>query len=218
MSDQSFRLTEYFPSVSLTWSGAAWEADDTSYVAVVAGSSSYWMFSSQIDVGGWTKRELTAFFANQYTQKAGSHLATGAVDPALGGIEGTDKLIVTDVPLSESTASLTTLRSAGFMDNPSDYMTIKFMEGTALVQTSNAPNVMSLNDRYQCGSGDPTAAGTLYCYRILDITKAVGPSFVAGDAVRFPQMRYVAEGISAKEPPWIHIDRLRRSYELATVR
>lgn len=209
----AFRITDYFPSVSILWDGAAYAADDERYQYTTVGTASYWLYATQIDMRGWTENELTAFFANLYTQKANRHQAVGAVDPVSGGLEGTDKLIVSDVPLEASEF----LKSAGFMLDASDYMSIKFMEGVVVVQTSNAPTTMTITDRYSSGSGDPTAAGTLYCYRILDLGNG-NPAVVVNDGITYPELRFVAEGVSAKEPEWVHIDRLRRSYELANIR
>ena len=100
---------------------------------------------------------------------------------------------------------------AGFMDNASDYMTVKYGQAQIYVQSTTTPIMMIQADSWSFGSGQPTASGTLYVTRICIPHKdAPAPT----DVITFPALRYVAQGIATAEPEFVYLNRLRRSYEL----
>jgi len=190
--------------------------------------SGVFLWEDQMDIGGWTKEGLTAFFASQYLQRPMPYSATGLVDAVLGGIEVLDQVIVSDEPI-ETTPLVIGIASVGFPSTPDDYMNIKFSQGFDFVQTTTAPMGMTMADSWNCGSNEPTASGTLYLARLVTVRKDApniptearlvtvrkdAPN-IPTDICTVPEYRYVASGIATEEPEFVYLNRLRRSYELS---
>jgi len=215
MTDRPFNIVDYLPEVTVDYSNAAsWELSNSSpYVKTTLTGPDGFVYQSQIDIAGWTKEGLTAFFSNQYTQRSGPYtpdIVPPVLPPALGAndmLQARDYLIITDVPLEINS----TIIHAGFMDNHSDYMTIKFGQAIIYVQSSTTPIMMIQGDSWNFGSGQPTASGTLYVTRIC-IPHKNAP--LPTSTLSFPAIRYVAQGIATAEPEFVYLNRLRRSYEL----
>ena len=216
MTDRPFNLVNYLPALSMKYVAGSTN-DWTINTAVTTAAwtnlgTGVFLFEDQLDIAGWTKEGLTAFFASQYLQRPMPYAATGAVDPVAGGVEILDQVIVSDEPIA-TTPLVIGIASVGFPTTPDDYMNVKFSQGFDFVQTSNAPMGMTMNDSWNCGSGEPTASGTLYFARLVTIRKdAPGPA--ANDTGFVPEYRYVASGIATEEPEYVYINRLRRSFEL----
>jgi len=212
MRDQPFRIVCYLDENTATWNGTDWDFTPTGPTTI---ATDLFVYKETLDVSGWSKQDLTAFFANQNVQRPKTYTATGTInmvtDPALpdntGGIAASDTLIVSDVPLTVDA----NLQDAGFMAHDSDYTTIKLAQGILVTQTINAPQQMTITDSWNYGSGEPTASDTLYLYRVIYITKGTR---LPGDSIDFPELRYVAQGIAAEEDDYVYLNRLRRSYEL----
>jgi hypothetical protein len=208
MTDKPFNIVEYIPEVTLDYSNnTTWETSDPSpYTAITLSGPDGFIFQSQIDIAGWTKEGLTAFFSNQYLQRDGPYTPSGPL-VVTDTIQARDYVIITDVPLQTSNVTI----HAGFLDDVSDYMTIKFGQVSIFCQSTSTPTMMINADGWGIGSGEPTASGTLYVTRIV-IAHKVAPT--AADAVAFPAIRYVAQGLATEEPEFVYLNRLRRSYEL----
>jgi len=196
MKDKPFNIVQYFPQLS-----AKYEAESTNdWIINTVLTTGHWtslgsgqfLFTDRLDMAGWTKEGLTAFFANH------------------GGAEVLDQMIISDVPLDTTPLTLGTA-NVGYPTTPDDYMTIKFAQGFQFVQTTNAPTTMTMGDTWTSGSGEPTAAGTLYLHRLITVLKT---SPAPDDRVNCPEYRYVAQGIASEEPEYVYMNRLRRSYEL----
>jgi len=162
--------------------------------------SGVFLWEDQMDIGGWTKEGLTAFFASQYLQRPMPYSATGLVDAVLGGIEVLDQVIVSDEPI-ETTPLVIGIASVGFPSTPDDYMNIKFSQGFDFVQTTTAPMGMTMADSWNCGA------------RLVTVRKDA-PN-IPTDICTVPEYRYVASGIATEEPEFVYLNRLRRSYELS---
>ena len=215
LADKPFRIADYFPLIRVYQTGeGAWEQQmaGTNVAAYTnLGStpqSGLWLYESEIDIAGWTKEGLTAFFSQIGQQRETPYFSDYVNPTGAAGVVIQDIVILTDVPLSDAE---TTGVFAGFPRSPSDWMTIKYAKGTQRVQTSTAPQNLTENDSWAYGSNDPTASGTLYAYRYVNIQ---APLPVASANVDFPTLRLVAEGIATEEPEFVYLTRLRRSYEL----
>jgi len=208
MTDRPFNIVDYIPPLTVDYSNnTTWEpSNPSSYTAITLTGPDGFVFQSQIDIAGWTKEGLTAFFSNQYTQRDGPYTPSGPLVPT-DTLQARDYVIITDVPLQLSP----TMIHAGFMDNHSDYMTLKFGQATIHVQSTTTPTMMIQGDGWSFGSGQPTASGTLYVTRIC-IPHQGAPT--PASAISFPAIRYVAQGIATGEPEFVYLNRLRRSYEL----
>jgi len=211
MSDKPFNIVDYIPPfTALSTGGTGGWTDGTTggspYNAIVLTGPDGFVYQSQIDLAGWTKEGLTAFFSNQYTQRDGPYTPSGPAVIPTDTLQARDYVIITDVPLQLSP----TVIHAGFLDETSDYMTIKFGQTSIFAQSTTTPTMMINADGWGIGSGEPTASGTLYVTRIV-IPFKVAPA--PGDAVAFPAIRYIAQGIATAEPEYVYLTRLRRSYE-----
>jgi len=209
MDDMPFNIVDYIPAVGVDYSNAAsWELSDPSpYVKTNLTGPDGFVFQSQIDIAGWTKEGLTAFFSNQYIQRDGPYTPSTVLPVASDTLQARDYVIITDVPLQIDA----TMIHAGFMDNASDYMTIKFGQCQVFIQSTTTPLMMIQGDSWSIGSGQPTASGTLYVTRICCPHKdAPQPT----DTISFPALRYIAQGIATAEAEFVYLNRLRRSYEL----
>ena len=207
MEDRPFNIVDYIPGVRVEFTSGAWTDPDNVYDDITLTGPDGVVFQSQIDVAGWTKDGLTAFFANQYVQRDGPYTAVGIAAPA-DTLFGRDYVIITDVPLELGPNVI----HAGFQDDASDYMTIKFGQATMYTQVTTSTSMIQ-TEGWNFGSGEPTASGTLYVTRICIADRATP---VALDSVTFPALRFVAQGIATAEPEFVYLNRLRRSYEQQT--
>jgi len=209
MTERPFNIVDYIPEVSVDFTnGSTWSLTGaSSYQAVTLDGPDGFVYQSQLDIAGWTKEGLTAFFSNQYIQRDGPYTPTFAALNPLATLQARDYVIITDVPLQITP----TMIHAGFMDNNSDYMAIKFGQASIHIQSTTTPTVMIAADSWMFGSGQPTASGTLYVTRIC-----IPQPFpaTAQDFITFPALRYVAQGVAMAEAEFVYLNRLRRSYEL----
>jgi len=209
MTDRPFNIVDYLPEVTVDfYNAASWELSNaSSYSKTTLTGPDGFVYQTQIDIAGWTKEGLTAFFSNQYIQRDGPYTPSAVLPVASDTLQARDYVIITDVPLQVDA----TMIHAGFMDNASDYMTVKFGQAQIYVQSTTTPIMMIQADSWSFGSGQPTASGTLYVTRICIPHKdAPAPT----DVITFPALRYVAQGIATAEPEFVYLNRLRRSYEL----
>ena len=205
MSDKPFHIVDYLPETTLEYT-TSWASSDGRYSAITLSGPDGFILQTQIDIAGWTKEGLTAFFASMFTQRSGPYRSGGAIVPT-DTLSGQDWLIITDVPLDPLNL---TVMEAGFPSHASDYMSVKYAQCRIYTETTTSLQMIQ-SDAFDFGSGSPTASGTLYVTRIVipDMKVALG-----GKGVTFPQLRFIAEGVATAEPEFVYLNRLRRSYEL----
>jgi hypothetical protein len=217
MPDKPFQILEYFPRFTCEpdgesgWKEVPANSDGRWSVVATTSISTAWLFETTIDLGGFTREDLTAFFANQSLQRASPYGVVGVPNPT-GGLVMDDVVVISDVPLDTTAWFAIPFTTPGFLRANSDYMTIKFGQGVQLAQSSTTQGIMLQTDGYSFGSADPTAAAKLYCYRWVGVQKPAPAS--PGDLGVFPELRYIASGITDDEPEFVYLNRLRRSYEL----
>jgi hypothetical protein len=217
MPDKPFQILEYFPRLTLKPDGeSGWIEDpalsDGQWSVVAATSiSGAWLFQTTIDLGGFTREDLTAFFANQSLQRSSPYGVVGVPNPT-GGVVMDDVVVISDVPIDTTAWFTIPFTTPGFIRANSDYMTIKFGQGVQLAQSSTTQGIMLQTDGYSFGSADPTAGAKLYCYRWVGVAKPAPAA--PTDLAVFPSLRYIASGITDDEPEYVYLNRLRRSYEL----
>lgn len=217
LNDKPFRIVDYFGYVRVSG-----EPETSMYIETSA-SQDIWqvmmdtttsfmaMCEKEIDISGWTKEGLTAFFSSIYTQRATPYVSSYTVGPQ-GGAVAQDIIVCSDIPLNDPTNVQRPGAVAGFQYTADDWMAVKYQVGSQRTQTINAPGNMVENDAWSGGSGDPTASGTLWLYRFIIISWPVIPA--TKEYVQYPELRFVAEGIATEEPEYVYLTRLRRSYEL----
>lgn len=206
MTDRAFRLVDYLPEVSLIFDAVAgWEADDTRYVPITLAGPDGLVFTSQLDIAGWTKEGLTAFFASMATQRSEPYTSFMAPVPT-DTLSVRDTLIVSDVPIDLTNV----VNQSGFIGTTMDFTSIKYASCQIYTETTTSHQMIQA-DSFQFGSGEPTASGTLYFARILQpVMVAPAPA----KSVSVPQLRWIAEGVASEEAEYVYLQRLRRSYEL----
>jgi hypothetical protein len=74
------------------------------------------------------------------------------------------------------------------------------------------PNYVQLERSQTFGSGDPTAADKLYCYRIVSV---ISDDLGDGALAIIPAARQILNGYMDEETELVYMQRLKRSYELA---
>jgi len=186
---------------SVLYTGANWQAL----------SASTFLSQETLDISGLSMQELTLFFGSQGLQRSFLYSTTILTTPTGGG-GCVDTFIVSDVPLGDATGATPFSEFAGFNVSPDDYINTKFAHGRVMVQSTNAPLTMIESDQWSFGSGEPTASDSLYMYRWVSILSNAGVA-LENDSLSVPDLRYVATGITTKEPDLMHINRLRLSYE-----
>jgi len=216
MANEPFQLKKTIQGARFIFDVALnqWDLD-----AVAGSTISNWErtsghgFVSQeiIDIAGLSKQELTLFFGSQGLQRPLPYTTDILVTP-IGGAGLVDIFIVSDVPLGDVTSATHTSWSAGFASSPDDALNTKFAVGKVMVQSNNTPITMIESDAWNFGSGDPTASDKLYLYRWVYFTSAAGIA-LNNNIIVIPDLRYMANGITTKEPELQHINRLRLSYE-----
>lgn len=211
--DRPFRITNYLGAGQFQYNGTSGEWQIQQYSDPrwnkVAGFDIF-IWEDRIDVSGWTKEGMTAFFAAQYLQRSAPYSVVGAAPPT-GGAEVIDTVYVSDVPLKTNWWAAPQGFTLPTVDSNADWMTIKFASTQVFAQTTTQPITMVQSDSMGFGSGDPTASDTLYIYRVAFPSK---DSPANNDQVTCPELRYVAEGICTEEPEFVYLTRLRRSFEL----
>lgn len=216
MADDPFQLkktidggTFIYDIATLSWTIRVGTAPNWTKV-----SGNTFLSEEKLDIAGLSMQELTLFFGSQGLQRSTSYHTTITPLP-IGGARALEIFIVSDVPLQDvgalGTPSLGTSTQAGFNISPDDALNTKFARGSIFVQSTNTPGVMIEADTWDFGSNDPTAADTLYLYRWISFVTSGIP--INNDTISVPSLRYIATGITTKEPDLIHINRLRLSYE-----
>ena len=202
-----------------------------------------YLHSSTIDLGGYTRQDdLTVFFRSSFEQKGGTYNAVWqAADgpPGAGPINGYDatiseSIIISSVPLNDDNVLLSTLTAPGFTPAqsvafPQDYGNFDrtvIIHGRRIVHglsttfgamPFNAPGegFMLPLDTFDFSSLEPTAADTLYVYRLIFLPRPSISDSTGLTAAFIPPRRIMLDSLVSEEPDLSYMMRLKRSYELA---
>lgn len=214
------RLAAMHPALTVSYGGGTtWTAypgtPSTGWTQLTGGSGFF--HETQIDLSGYALQDLT-FFPNavgiqdpgQYRMKPGAAATTSAVFVLD---------LITSTPIDPSTIMVTDL--LGLNIGPAMFGSDESFE-TVLYglfrlfsenDTIKIPNYQQLQRSQRFESGEPTAADKLYCYRIVQIS---AEALDAGQSyLLVPACRQMIAGVIDEEPELVHMQRLKRSYELA---
>jgi len=205
MQPRNESLMAMFPPVSASFVGATW-IDTNGYIELGADGL---LFSSTIDLTGWTMEEFTFGTVQSQYQDPGVYSST-AVSSKTEVIE-----IISDVPIN--LAALTVIKDnlglsvPGMLGSAQDFSTILY--GNYRLYVPNAslaafPGFLQLISSGSFGSKEPTASAELYCYRLV---KCAG---VIGELLQAPACRIGLFGAFYQEGDLEYMMRLKRSYEL----
>ena len=149
-------------------------------------------------------------------QDPGVYLYSGDTDVmGVYDIISQERLSEDDLRDIKSNFTTTTQAGPGQSKGPLDRSQI--ISGSFRLMTKNSnitglPTLMLTNRNVSIGSGEPTAVQKLWVYRIVQFV--TGPN--AGDSLVIPASTFVLVGEVFKESELVYMQRLKRSYELAT--
>ena len=214
------RLAAMHPALTVSYAGGTnWTAypGTTGKTWQQLSSGSGFFHETQIDLSGYALQDLT-FFPNavgiqdpgQYRMKAGAAASTSAVFVLD---------LITSTPIDVNRVMVDDL--FGLNIGPAMFGSDETFETVlyglfrlfSVNSTITIPDYQQLQRSQRFESGEPTAADKLYCYRIVQISAEVldaGQSYLLVPACR----QMIAGNIDA-EPELVHMQRLKRSYELA---
>lgn len=236
MSDD-FQLTVEFPYFAALADPTEreWVMDlATPYYSRMLGLPTAFYNETTIDLSGRTVlKDETVFFRSSFEQKGGYDGISWRTSVSLG--EGAFELtIISSVPMTEENL-LAAIVGAGpgftatnFGYDPGNFDRSVIIHGrftqfainTVTAHTdltaTGAGYLMAYNDHY-FSSLEPTAADTLYCYRVINLSdvNTVGGAVVGANVMTLNAKRVILDCMAQEEPTLEYMMRLKRSYELA---
>jgi len=178
---------------------------------------------TNIDLSGYVRQEKTLFPSGVGIQDPGIYkFFLQAGSPPNVQLQVID--IITSSPLGdEAILDLSDKQLAqtgpGMLGSPLEFEQIlmgSYRSFTTDTSFTSLQGSLSLQRSQRFGSGEPTAADTLFCYRIVAF--ALEPSFplptLPGDSITVPPARFIVNGEFVEEADLVHLFRLKRSYEL----
>lgn len=210
-----------FPSLTSTWTLATttWTPDITNaYKLKSSGlpTASAFVWNSTIDLASFKVQDKTFFPRDLRVQSPGLHLCgpDAASWNNLAGVEVMD--IISSVPVTETQllSAILNRKFPGMPDFPLDDQFIMMGKYCAYAADTNLsfPGLINLVKEANFGSGNPTAAEKLYCYRIVVPRSGPAPPLDAA-TIEIPGTRYEIVGEAEHEDELEYIYRLRQSYE-----
>ena len=205
MEARSESLMAMFPPVAATYVGGSW-IDTNGYIELGADGL---LFSSTIDLLGWTMNEFTFGTVQTQYQDPGVYSST-AVSAKTEVIE-----VISDVPMNLAALAIVKdnlgLSVPGMLGSAQDFATIIYGNYRLYVPNLSLaafPGFLQLISSGSFGSKEPTASAELYCYRII---KCAG---VPDETLQAPACRVGLFGAFYQEGDVEYMMRLKRSYEL----
>lgn len=210
--DRNVTMQVMFPRLSTDYAGAAWnDADGWTALGTNA------LFIQQnIDLAGYAQQKMTTAVFETMMQDPGLYLS----EIGGGGASGAgNRLMVTEiissVPFTDNDLQQVSTdlpaRAPGMLGTNQDFEQIIYGNTRLYVQNSTLglPGYFQLIESSGFGSKEPTAADTLFGYKIVQL---VGSN--PGDTLQIPASRIGLSGRAFAEEDLPYIMRLKRSYEL----
>jgi len=187
--------------------GVSWVADNNWEQAA---GKDVLFYEAYIDTSGYTREGLTVFPMGATLQDPGRYTSDNAAVP----MQVVD--IVSQVRLDPSLVYdwIVANNMPGMNGTDVDFIQILWGQyRTLLGQASfqGAATEFLTASAGLFGSGSPSTASKLYCYRFVIL-----PGSTEGDSVSIPASRFVLSTIIAQEDELPFLMRQKRSYELAT--
>lgn len=214
------RVKKQIPALQFDVSGeAATDIAATGYTTLVnAANKMQFLFHSTIDIQGWTTLRDNTFYPQlSVIQRASNYLLTGATN---GQDNMYDLVFVMPRELtSDEITALQTMRIPAFISgidaayygaNGVDLQHVLFGQWNFVSSNSTLAPLCQVIDSDKFGSGEPTLANRLHVYRFC-YTQITNGTYVS-----FPPMNLFIEGAFGKEPNLEYMERLRRTFVLAS--
>jgi len=179
------------------------------------GTSDIMAFHAYIDVAGYTADDLTLFPMGVTLQDPGSYKVerAGAVPPNVP-LQVLDIITTEVLSMDEVLAWVTANTMPGMLGTTHDWTQIIWGQyRTFMGQVTFATNATEFlaASGSLFGSGSPSTADKLHCYRFILL-----PGSQALDVVDIPASRFILSAVIAPEDEKAFLMRQKRSYELAT--
>jgi hypothetical protein len=196
----SMMVPEYTGTYTTDWSNhKTWQSP----IANVVFNETY------IDTSGYELDDLTVFPMGAMLQDPGLTLSSATT----GVIQVLDIITQSRLDVADVLADMTENNVPGMMLSDTDFMQViwgQYRVFLGQAQFATSANFFVPATGSQFGSGQPTTAGRLYCYRIV-ITQGA----LEGDTLQVPASRFILNAVVAKEEELPFLMRQKRSYELA---
>jgi hypothetical protein len=174
------------------------------------GTADILMFEAYFDTSGYTSDDLTLFPMGAALQDPGRYLSTST-----GGVLQVLDLI-TQTRLSQVDVEnwLTQGAVPGMIGTDVDFTQILWGQyrtflGQATFQGATQEYLPANGSPF--GSGSPSTAQKLYCYRFV-----YAPASQANETISLPASRFILQAVIAEEEEKAFLMRQKRSYELAS--
>tara|TARA_Y100000033_G_C2754379_1_gene115605 strand:- start:1765 stop:2445 length:681 start_codon:yes stop_codon:yes gene_type:complete len=219
-------LTVDHPQFAVANNAGVYEQFVSGYRVV---NTNTFVHESTIDLGGYTRQaDMTVYFRNSFEQRGGiDYVFWDAYDPENDGI--IENVIISSVPFTDDQLIGAQLYQPGFTPLPIPGIDYGNFDRTHIIhghfQIHYANSIIGSTDFTQRGSAtvqaltdnnysslEPTAADTLYCYRVISCP-IVADTQVSQIAIA--PMRVLMSITTQEEPELSYMMRLKRSYELA---
>ncbi len=208
----------------------------TGYVPINTGNTIF-KHESTIDLAGYTRQEdFTVYFRSSFEQVGGIYTVSWIFqtkDLSPGDAIFGEQVIVSSVPLTDNQLIFTFVDSPGFPGiSGSGADTFRTGDRTTVIHGHRIDHALSttigsdplndtgtgysmpIQDNYY-SSLEPTAADTLYVYRLIALPLSNVPLNTAVSIFQVPSRRIIMDVTLDKESELSHMMRLKRSYELA---
>jgi len=155
-----------------------------------------------IDLAGWSRQELTAFFNGFDIQRSFPPLSITGV-PLVFEYDFITSRKITVAELS------TFFEEPGFLPSTLDLMQLIYAEKRVWGQNANIPGTYIIVDAESSGTGDATAMDKLHWTRLIVYLAGATTANVIASPTNL-----VVSAVTAKEKDLVWMERLRRSYVL----
>ena len=219
-------LTVDHPQFGASVSGGAYVQFATGFRAI---SQNTFVHESTLDLGGYTRQaDMTVYFRNSFQQRGGvDTVFWNAYDAANDGI--IENVIISSVPFTDDQLIAAQITQPGFTPIPFAGLDFGNFDRTHIIHGeykihyansiigssafggSGSATLQALSDN-NYSSLEPTAADTLYCYRVISCP-LLGSTQVT--QIALAPLRVLMSITTAEEPELSYMMRLKRSYELA---
>lgn len=193
-------IPEYVGTYSTEWSDhKTWQGPSTGNVVFNA---------TYIDTSAYTLDDLTLFPMGAVLQDPGLYTSSATT----GAVQVLDIISQSELQISEVLTSMGNNNVPGMLDSDDDFSQIIWGQYRTFLGQDTFAAASSLflpANGSMFGSGEPTTAGRLWCYRIV-ITSGAADE----DTLQIPASRFVLNGVVTAEDEMAFIMRTKRSYEL----
>ena len=188
-------------SLTIVANGGDWVAD---YYALAGAHLGVLRWEGYIDLSGYT-REARTFFPGVPVAQDGGYYGMSA------GTSLVTYTMITQSPIDETSMLSTTLDFTvpGFLNSTTNADQVTWGIGSIRAPGSTHNNLLSIQDAWSWGTGNPTATDRLYIYKFAHIlTESEDVT------VQLPPTHLLVPGIVDGEEDLVYMQRLRRSFEL----